>query len=1374
MNIIMKKNLLISIFLMLTVFSVFANNNFLIGSVTKKAPKATPVITWSNPTDIVYGTPLSSTQLNATADVPGTFVYTPALGTILNADASHDLVVDFTPDDLINYTATSMTVQITVTQALLTVTAENKSKTYGAANPALTFTYSGFVNSEDSTVLTTLPIASTSVNETTVTGNYAGVITISGGVDENYSFIYIAGDFDVTKASLTVTATDTSRLCSEANPVYVFTYAGFVNGDDSNDLSTLPTITCDALPTSPAGNYTITVSGGIDENYDFFYINGTLTILDTVNPVAVCTDINVYLDSTGNVSILATDINNGSSDNCNIASMTVTPNSFDCADVGANTVTLTVTDDANNTNTCTAVVTVIDTLIPVASFTYAIDSMTVTFTNTSVNGYTYKWLFGDEFFHNWILATNGQDQVHTYSEEGIYTVEMVVTSPCGTTDTIAIDVSLTCPVPASVASFTYTIDSMTVTFSNTSTNGDSYQWLFGDEIIHNWLLAATDINPAHTYGEVGNFTAEMVATNICGITDTFSVVIALTCPVPDPIATFTYTIDSMTVSFTNASSNGASYQWLFGDEITHSWFLASNDTNPIHTYTEYGTFTVEMVATNICGITDTFNVVITLDCPVPAPDASFTFSIDSTTVSFTNTSTNGASFQWLFGDEITHNWLLAATDTNPAHTYQNYGTFNVEMVVTNICGVTDTFVNIVTLTCPYPAPVASFTYAIDSTTVNFTNTSVNSNTYQWLFGDEIIHNWLLAATDTNPSHIYANYDTFTVEIVATNLCGITDTVAVDITLTCPYPAPVASFTYAIDSTTVNFTNTSVNSNTYQWLFGDEIIHNWLLAATDTNPSHIYANYGTFTVEMVATNLCGITDTVAVDITLTCPYPAPVASFTYAIDSTTVNFTNTSVNSNTYQWLFGDEIVHNWFLAVPDTNPTHTYSGYETFTVEMVATNLCGITDTVTVDITLVCPYTNLPVASFLYMQDSLTVSFMNTSTDADNYIWYFGDEAIILPPPLGGNTEENPSHTYASDTIYTVTLIASNSCGYTDTLYYIIDLNCNANAPVALFNYTNNNFTVSFANNSSDAVAYKWFFGDEILPADGDTSSNPVHAYQSAGTYNAVLIAYNQCGVTDTLTTSVCVALNPVAEFTNETDNLSIGLRNESTNAVSYTWYFGDGETSTIFEPIHTYAFYGTYAISLVAANTCGITDSVSTTVTIVCPGTMPVSSFNYSRTGMTLTFNNTSTNAASYKWLFGDESSATWDNATSGQHQTHTYTQFGTYFVLMTALNECGGDTTGAHIMITSVESSENVIMMICYPNPAQEMVTIAIENVTFNKANIVVNDMLGRTIHFEEIPDTSGTFKKSLDVSNWAKGIYYLKINNNETTFVSRIIVQ
>src|SRR6185503_9174191 len=79
--------------------------------------KATPVLTWPTPADIIYGTALGATQLNATANVPGAFVYTPAAGEVLNAGAAQTLSVAFTPTDAANYTSATKTVAINVLKA---------------------------------------------------------------------------------------------------------------------------------------------------------------------------------------------------------------------------------------------------------------------------------------------------------------------------------------------------------------------------------------------------------------------------------------------------------------------------------------------------------------------------------------------------------------------------------------------------------------------------------------------------------------------------------------------------------------------------------------------------------------------------------------------------------------------------------------------------------------------------------------------------------------------------------------------------------------------------------------------------------------------------------------------------------------------------------------------------------------------------------------------------------------------------------------------------------------------------------------------------------------------------------------------------------
>src|SRR5262249_58410794 len=103
-------------------------------TVTINVLKATPVITWATPADITYGTALGATQLNATANTLGTFVYTPISGTVLNAGSAQSLSVTFTPTDGANYTTATKTVTINVLKATPVITWSAPADiTYGTA-----------------------------------------------------------------------------------------------------------------------------------------------------------------------------------------------------------------------------------------------------------------------------------------------------------------------------------------------------------------------------------------------------------------------------------------------------------------------------------------------------------------------------------------------------------------------------------------------------------------------------------------------------------------------------------------------------------------------------------------------------------------------------------------------------------------------------------------------------------------------------------------------------------------------------------------------------------------------------------------------------------------------------------------------------------------------------------------------------------------------------------------------------------------------------------------------------------------------------------------------------------------------------------------
>src|SRR5262249_28979839 len=135
--------------------------------------RGTPSITWADPAAITYGTPLSAAQLDATADVAGSFAYSPDFGAVLTA-GSHSLSVTFTPADAANYNGVTRTATRAVAKATLTVTADDVSRAYGADNPALTARFSGFVNGETlaSSGVTGGPTLSTAATATSAPGAY--------------------------------------------------------------------------------------------------------------------------------------------------------------------------------------------------------------------------------------------------------------------------------------------------------------------------------------------------------------------------------------------------------------------------------------------------------------------------------------------------------------------------------------------------------------------------------------------------------------------------------------------------------------------------------------------------------------------------------------------------------------------------------------------------------------------------------------------------------------------------------------------------------------------------------------------------------------------------------------------------------------------------------------------------------------------------------------------------------------------------------------------------------------------------------------------------------------------------------------------------
>jgi N-acetylneuraminic acid mutarotase len=223
--------------------------------VSVNVSQATPVVNWSNPADIVYGRPLGRDQLDAGASVPGTFAYTPGTGAVLHAGRGQVLGVVFTPADAAHYGSVSQSVFINVTPAQLTVTADDKSKVYGAGVPPLTARYDGFVNGDTSISLGGSPDLGTDATQYSAPGPYT--ITVGAGTlaDPDYTFQTMNGTLTVSRA-----VTVTSLTASTSSPLA---------GVDAVDLTANVTIN------APGGG---TVGGSVDfvdttTGHDFGSVN---------------------------------------------------------------------------------------------------------------------------------------------------------------------------------------------------------------------------------------------------------------------------------------------------------------------------------------------------------------------------------------------------------------------------------------------------------------------------------------------------------------------------------------------------------------------------------------------------------------------------------------------------------------------------------------------------------------------------------------------------------------------------------------------------------------------------------------------------------------------------------------------------------------------------------------------------------------------------------------------------------------------------------------------------------------------------------------------------------------------------------------------
>lgn len=1022
--------------------------------------------------------------------------------------------------------------------------------------------------------------------------------------DTNYGNVYVYPQlvanfsFIVQPCSRTVVFNDSLSTLS-GNPIsWQWNF-----GDNTTSTSANPTHTYAAN-----GNYNVTLI--VNTNLG---CTDTITLVVPVNylpPNAAFNPVNTPCTNTFTFNNQSTGANSYSWNFGDATTSAQTSPSHTYASSGNFNVTLIVTSSAGCMDTLVQMIST--PVLPQSNFTFQIDtcSRTVNFTNASQNATSYSWNFGEA------TTSTQTNPSHTYTTNGTFNVRLIAITAAGCRDTTIIPVPVNYILPTAAFTVTPVNCTFNITIVNQSAGANSYAWNFGD------ATTSSAQNPAHTYSTPGNYVITLIVTGIAGCRDTIIHNVIIN---PLPSASFTVNPDNCTWSaqFTNTSQNATIYSWNFGDATT------STQTNPTHTYSTTGPFTVTLTSSNSIGCTST--VTHTVSYP-PLPVSSFTFqqALCSRLVTFTNASTNAFSYAWNFGDATTSNL------PNPTHTYVTNGNYNVRLIVTSIFGCTDTV--IVPVVVNYIPVVAAFSYVNPPCTfaVTFTNQSTAATSYSWNFGDSYF------STLQSPSHTYANPGTYTVTLISTDANNCSNTITQTITI---QPLAQAGFTYQVDTCnlTVLFSNTSLNSNSYSWNFGDAT------TSTQQNPAHTYSTSGNYNVSLIATTPAGCSDTLVLPVPIV--FVLPTAQFTHTSPpcSNVVNFTNQSIGGTSYSWNFGDATTST------SANPSHTYSAAGNYTVTLITHGIASCADTVTQVITI----NPLPTASFNPIVDicSLNSAFSNTSQNAISYLWDFGDATI--------SSVTNPFHTYLQPGTYNVMLIVTDINGCTDTATHSIVL---PPLPVASFTYTVDtcHLFLSLTNNSLNAASYFWNFGD------GNTSTlpNPTHTYTSNNIYTVMLIVTSASGCRDTMIVPIPVSFTPpVAAYnhvtpvcTQQTDFINL-----STPGLNYAWNFGDNTFSIDVNPSHVYQNSGNYNAVLIISTPDGCGDTTAHQI-IIDP--LPSASFtpNIDTCQLSATFNNSSLNAASYSWDFGD-------NTTSNAvNPTHTYSQTGNYSVtlIVTDINGC------------------------------------------------------------------------------------------------------
>lgn len=473
---------------------------------------------------------------------------------------------------------------------------------------------------------------------------------------------------------------------------------------------------------------------------------------------------------------------------------------------------------------------------------------------------------------------------------------------------------------------------------------------------------------------------------------------------------------------------------------------------------------------------------------------------------------------------------------------------------------------------------------------------------------------------------------------------------------------------------VNLTDHSVGSITARrWDFGNGN------TSTLTNPSVQYNTPGTYVIRQYVSYGTNVDSSSQVIVVFSPPTVGFTSDITAACPQQAIQFTDQSIAGqapiNHLAWDFGNGIANS------DNNISYSYPVSGTYNVTLVAqdTNGCASHLTKTAYITIwpkpTATYTASPLVSCAASQ---VVNFTNQSTgNGLSNKWNFGDGAFC-------NTV-NPSHLYAQGK-YKATLIVTNSDGCIDSIKQNVQvINLKANFAATDTNVCTGAAIIFNELSPMPGANWHWDFGDST----STNNRNPTKSYSQPGIYSVTFkLTDNICGDVSTKVKYINVYSCIIPSITSSaghscTAPFLVRFYSQAPTGSTVLWHFGDGDSSTAFNPTHTYLRVGLFTVSLT------ITDSNGISATTVKPNyiniSLPYVNFESDTLfcpGHPVQFTNLSSSTTRFLWHFGDGDTSVLYNP------VHVYRSYGHYGVSLTAWDSSGCDATNAKLSYIHIDS--------------------------------------------------------------------------------------